>query len=147
MDPGSLAPLTDTRQRRLRPECSRSATCAHPVDTADVAALDGRFVAHVLAHLHDQLTGANGPRITPGTNLKWISPGILDPTTTPPRKRLLSWPRLHITIPTVTITQARQPVAQRRLPWAASPGRAFRIPASMLDRAHSDGGTITIDIH
>ena len=148
MDPGSRGPLVDTRLRRAAPGVFAIGNLVHPVDTADVAALDGRHVApHVLAHLHHQLSGANGPRITPGTNLKWISPGILDPTTTPPRKRLLSWPRLHITIPTVTITQNRQPVAQRRLPWPASPGRAFRIPASMLDHAHSDGGTITIDIH
>ena len=148
IDPGSLAPLTDTRQTTVAPGVFAIGNLAHPVDTADVAALDGRSVAtHVLAHLRHQLSGASGPRITPGTNLKWISPGILDPATTPPRKRLLCWPRLHITIPTVTITQNRQPVAQRRLPWPASPGRIFRIPASMLDHVHRDRGEITVDIH
>jgi thioredoxin reductase len=148
LDPASLAPLTDTRQATTQSGVFAIGNLAHPVDTADIAALDGRTVArHVLAHLHHETTGAGGPRITPGPNLKWVSPGILHPTTTPPRNRLLSWPRLHINIPTVTVAQDGLRISRRRIAWPASPGRVFRIPASMLAGTHSDGGTITVDIH
>jgi hypothetical protein len=120
----------------------------HPVDTADVAALDGRAVAqHVLAHLHGHPTAAAGPRILNGKHLKWVSPGILNPAFQPPRGRLLSWPQTHCNLPTVTITQDGRKLARRRLPWPASPGRAFRIPSSMLAAADSTGGTITIDLN
>ena len=63
----------------------------HPVDTADVAALDGRAVAqHVLAYLSGQRLDPAGPRprILPGKHLKWITPGVLNAAAEPPRRRL-----------------------------------------------------------
>jgi thioredoxin reductase len=147
IDPNMLGPLVDTRQATAMPGLFAIGNLVHPVDTADVAALDGRAVAqHVLAHLHGQPRAAAGPRILPGSRLKWISPGSLNPGVRPPRGRLLSWPHSHTNFPTVTVTQDGRRLARRRLPWPASPGRVFRIPSSMVARANSDGGAITIDI-
>ncbi len=120
----------------------------HPVDTADVAALDGRAVAkHVLRYLerdgHD--TADRGTRIEAGSGLKWITPSILIPGVQPARDRLLAWPHRQILMPTVTIRASGTRIARRRLPWPASPGRVFRIPTAILPTARY-GGTMTIDL-
>ena len=121
----------------------------HPVDTADVAALDGRAVANqVLAYLRNSSAhpGNAGPRILPGRRLKWITPGILWPDVNAPRNRLLAWPTTQTSLPTVAITQDSHRIARRRLPWPASPGRVFRIPTSLLKTIDPAGGPITIDL-
>jgi NADH dehydrogenase FAD-containing subunit len=147
IDPNTRGPLIDTRQATTTPGVFAIGNLTHPVDTADVAALDGRAVAqHVLAHLQGQANNTGGPRIKPGHHLKWVTPGILNPTAQPPRGRLLAWTQTHINLPTVTITQDRTTLARRRLPWPASPGRAFRIPASLLAKADGHGSTITIEL-
>lgn len=148
IDPHSHGPLVDTRQATATPGVFAIGNLVHPVDTADVAALDGRAVAeYVLAHLHGQPTAAAGARILPGKHLKWVSPGIFNPAAQPPRGRLLAWPQTHCNRPTVTITQGGRKLARRRLLWPASPGRVFRIPSSMLAAADGTGDTITIDLH
>lgn len=148
IDPNTRGPLIDTRQATTSPGVFAIGNITHPVDTADVAALDGQAVAHhVLAHLHGQPTATpSGPTIQPGQHLKWITPGILNPIAQPPRNRLLAWPQNHINLPTVTITQDGTKLARRRLPWPASPGRVFRIPSSLLANANRQGGAITIEL-
>ena len=50
IDPNTRGPLIDTRQATSNPGVFAIGNLTHPVDTADVAALDGRAVAqHVLA--------------------------------------------------------------------------------------------------
>jgi hypothetical protein len=78
--------------------------------------------------------------------LLWISPGRINPAVTPPRARLLSWPRHHIRVPTVTIRQDRTTLTRRRLPWPVSPGRVSRIPSSLLAGATAKNGPVTVDI-
>jgi thioredoxin reductase len=150
MDPRTRGPLIDTRQMTSRPGVFAIGNLNHPVDTADVAALDGRAVAdHVLAYLRDPTAGADRarPRILPGDRLRWITPGTLHPGVTAPSKRLLAWPTTHRTLPIISITQDNQPIARRRLPWPASPGRVFRIPTSLLHTIDPAGGPIRVDLH
>jgi glycerol-3-phosphate dehydrogenase len=148
IDPGSHGPVVDTRLATSIAGVFAIGNLTHPVDTADIAALDGRAVAdHVLAHL--RRPGAARPpsaAIVSGRQLKWIAPGALSSRSGPPGERLLSWPTDHITLPVVTVHQDGRRLARRRLPWSASPGRAFRIPASTLARADVAGGPITIDL-
>jgi thioredoxin reductase len=148
MHRGTLGPVVDSRQATSRPGVFAIGNLTHPVDTADVAALDGRAVAeHVLSHLerdgHDQ--AEHGTRIESGRGLKWITPSILVPGVEPPRGRLLAWPHRPILLPTVTIRDSGSTIARRRLPWPASPGRVFRIPTAILPTARC-GGTVTIDV-
>jgi hypothetical protein len=117
------------------------------VDTADVAALDGHAVVeHVLCWLNGGGETA-APRVSlkPGSALKWISPTVLIPGVQPPRARLLAWPYRLTAMPTVTVRQDGTTIARRRLPWPASPGRAFRIRAALIPTA-TGGGNITIDV-
>ncbi len=147
MNPGTRGPLVDSRQATSRPAVFAVGNLTHPVDTADVAAVDGRTVAeHVLSHLgraQEQLP-APGARIQAGPGLKWVTPSVLVPGIQPPRGRVLSWPIRHIRLPTVTVSQDGRELASRRLPWPASPGRVFRIPSNLLDAANPAGGAVTV---
>jgi thioredoxin reductase len=149
IDPATLGPLVDTTQATDTPGIFAIGNLVHPVDTADVAALDGRAVArHVLAYLQHgpDRSPRPRPRLMPGANLKWLTPGVLEQAADPPRSRLLAWPRRQIHLPTVTVTQRGDTIARRRLPWTASPGRVLRIPAEILRAADIHNGTITVDI-
>ncbi len=90
---------------------------------------------------------AGGVRLLAESPLRWISPGILPAdVTAPPRGRLLAWTDTLVRFPTVTVRQDGVVLARRRLPWAASPGRIFRIPAGVLSAADPAGGTITVSL-
>lgn len=149
IDPNTRGPVVDTRQATSRPGVFAIGNLNHPVDTADVAALDGRAVAHqVLAYLRNPSanTADQGPRILPGRGLKWVTPGLLHAGVSAPRRRLLSWPTTQTRFPTVVITQDTCQIARRRLPWPASPGRVFRIPTTLLNAVDPAGSSITIDL-
>ena len=78
MDPKTQGPLVDTASRTSRPGVFAIGNLLHPVDTADIAALDGRHVAEpVRAYLHGQTGPSDGIRILAEPPLRWISPGIL----------------------------------------------------------------------
>jgi thioredoxin reductase len=148
MHRGTLGPVVDSRQATSRPGVFAIGNLTHPVDTADVAALDGRAVAeHVLGCLdgggHDE--PGRGTRIESGSGVKWITPSVLVPGVEPPRGRLLAWPERLTLLPTVTIRDNGTTIARRRLPWPASPGRVFRIPTAILPNATGDGN-LTIDV-
>ena len=148
MDRRSLGPLVDTALRTSRPGVFAIGNLVHPVDTADAAALDGRHVAvHVLAHLNGRSGPAGGVRLLAEPPLRWVSPAILPAdVTAPPRGRLLAWTDTLVRFPTVTVRQDGVVLARRRLPWSASPGRIFRIPAAVVTAANPDGGTVTVSL-
>jgi pyruvate/2-oxoglutarate dehydrogenase complex dihydrolipoamide dehydrogenase (E3) component len=82
IDPNTCGPLIDTRQATSIPGVFAIGNLTHAVDTADVAALDGRAVAeHVLAELYGPTAAqaVPGPRILPGKSLRWITPGLTQP--------------------------------------------------------------------
>jgi thioredoxin reductase len=149
IDPNTRGPVVDTRQATSRPGVFAIGNLNHPVDTADVAALDGRAVANqVLTYLRNPSadTVDPGPRILPGRGLKWVTPGILHAGVSAPRSRLLTWPTTQTNLPTVAITQDNHQIARRRLPWPASPGRVFRIPTALLKTIDPARGPIKIDL-
>jgi thioredoxin reductase len=149
IDPGTKGPVVDTALRTSQQGVFAAGNVLHPVDTADIAALDGTFVAdRVQAHL-GRGTAARpiGIRIHAEAPFRWVSPNLLragDPA--PPRKRLLLWTDQLIRFPTVTVSQLGHVIATKRTPWPASPGRVFRIPSSVLDGVHPDRGAITIGV-
>jgi thioredoxin reductase len=148
IDRHSLGPVVDTALRTSRPGVFAIGNLVHPVDTADAAALDGRHVAdHVVAHLGGRPRSSGGVRLLAEPPLRWVSPAILCPgVAAPPRGRLLAWTDTLVRFPTVTVRQDGVVLARRRLPWAASPGRIFRIPASVVAAADPDGGTVTLSL-
>ncbi|MBI4942859.1 MAG: FAD-dependent oxidoreductase, partial [Actinobacteria bacterium] len=87
LDPVSRGPVVDTALRTSRPGVFAAGNLLHPVDTADVAALDGRHVAAaVRRHLASPAPAAAGNRLVPEAPLRWVAPQLLragDPA--PPR--------------------------------------------------------------
>ncbi|TQS31039.1 NAD(P)/FAD-dependent oxidoreductase [Microbispora sp. KK1-11] len=175
MDPGSRSPVVDNTLATSRPGVFAVGNLVHPVDTADVAALDGRHVVrHVLAYLsgHSGTTDSDttgsgttdsdttdsdatdsGTGRGPGIELRaeapfrWVSPGLVRPGAgAPPRRRILLWPDEHRAVARVVVTQDGREIARRTLPWPVSPGRVFRVPSSLLSGADPRGGPITISL-
>jgi len=148
MDRHSLGPVVDTALHTSKPGVFAIGNLVHPVDTADAAALDGRHVAaHVLAHLQGRSRPAGGVRLLAEPPLRWVSPAILPADgAAPPRGRLLAWTDTLVRLPTVTVRQDGVVLARRRLPWPASPGRIFRIPAALVAAANPDGGGVTVSL-
>jgi len=148
MDPRSRGPVVDTALRTGRPGVFAIGNLVHPVDTADVAALDGRHVAAaVRALLRGEAESPGGIRLLADAPLRWVSPGLLRPgDPAPARHRLLSWTDTLVRIPTVTARQDGTVLARRTLPWPASPGRVFRIPAGIVANSDPHGGPVSLAI-
>jgi hypothetical protein len=149
LDPATKGPLVDTALRTSQTGVFAAGNVLHPVDTADIAALDGTFVAD---QVNRYLSGAAGEpteglRLRPGPALRWLSPGLLragDPS--PPRGRLLAWTDHLVRYPRISVSQEGKVLTTKRLPWPASPGRVFRIPASVLSAVDPAGADVTVDI-
>ncbi len=146
LDRATRGPLVDGALGTSRPGVFAAGNLVHPVDTADVAALDGRHVAgQVVAFLDGGATTGPGLRLMAAPPLTWVTPGVVRPGgPSPPRGRLLAWTDRYVAMPRVVVTQDRRSTGSRRLPWPAAPGRVFRIPSGVLDRIDPAGGPVTI---
>lgn len=149
IDPGTLGPTVDTRLTTSRPGVFAIGNVLHPVDTADIAALDGRAVApYIVQHLAGEpITRRQLPevRLRAAAPLRWVAPQVLRPgVPPPPRGRLLLWTDEHRAVPTVVAEQDGAAIATARLPWPAAPGRVFRVPSSILDRVDGGRGPVTL---
>ncbi|AQT80032.1 pyridine nucleotide-disulfide oxidoreductase [Mycolicibacterium litorale] len=148
IDPGTLGPVVDTALRTSRAGVFAIGNLLHPVDTADIAALDGRHVAaQVLAHLDGDRPSQSGVAIRVAPPLRWIAPNIIRPGDPPPsRHRLLLWTDKLVRIPKVVARQDGQIIGAKVLPWPASPGRVFRVPSDILDGIDPGGQAVTISV-
>ena len=147
LDVGHLGPVVDAALRTSRPGVFAAGNLLHPVDTADVAALDGRHVAdQVVSFLAGDIAAPPGVRVRAQAPLRWVTPGIWRPGEAPPRGRLLSWVDEFRALPTVMVRQGDDVIGRRRLAWPAAPGRVFRIPAGVLDGVRPDGPGVTIGL-
>jgi thioredoxin reductase len=148
LDPGTRGPLTDTALRTSRPGMFAAGNLLHPVDTADVAALDGRHVAdQVVAWLAGSRPAESAVRLQARAPFRWVAPGLLRPgDPAPARSRLLLWTDEFVRVPRVTVTQGGRLIGGRRLPWPAAPGRVFRVPWSLLKAVDPAGGDVTLGL-
>lgn len=148
MDPVMHGPVVDMALRTSVPGVFAAGNLVHPVDTADVAALDGRHAADQIERsLVAGDDGATGVRVLPDAPLRWISPGLLrGGNPRPARGRLLAWVDTRVASPRVVVHQAGVTVTHRRLPWPAAPGRVLRIPSSVLEGVDPRGGDVRIGI-
>jgi hypothetical protein len=146
MDGGHRGPVVDTSLRTSVDGVFAAGNVLHPVDTADVAALDGRHVARqVVRHLDGGSSRWGGIRLKAQEPFAWVSPGVITtPAVDPPRSRVLLWSREFRAAPVVEVRQGGHLLARRRLPWPVSPGRVFRVPWSLVRSARSDEGDVVI---
>ena len=148
LDPGTRGPRVDAALRTSRAGVFAAGNVVHPVDTADVAALDGRHVAeHVRRWTDTHEPGPTGARIVATAPFRWVAPSLLAAGAgAPSRRRLLLWADDVRTVPRVVAHQDGREVGRRSLPWSAAPGRVFRVPWSLLDRADPRGGDVTVGL-
>ena len=148
-DPVTRGPTVDAALRTSRLGVFAAGNLVHPVDTADIAALDG---SHVAAAVRDWVTrglgtAGRGEPVLAGAGLTWVSPGWLDRSAgRPARGRLLAWPSVAAPVARVVVHQGGAEVARRILPWPASPGRVLRIPWSVLDSVVVGRGPVTVSL-
>ena len=145
---GHRGPLVDMALRTSAPGVFAAGNLLHPVDTADVAALDGR---HVATEVRRWLAGDSdrrpAVRIVTEEPFAWVAPGLLRPGDPPPsRGRLLLWGTEHRALPRVVVEQDGTVLARRRIPWPLAPGRIFRLPYGMVAAARADAGDVTIRV-
>ncbi|AXG82885.1 NAD(P)/FAD-dependent oxidoreductase [Streptomyces paludis] len=148
LDPGTKGPLVDTALRTSRPGVFAAGNLLHAVDTADIAALDGRHVArHVRLWLDGHQPHETAVPIVADEPFRWVAPGLLrvgDPA--PPRDRLLLWTERLVRVPRVTVRQDGRLLNRRVIPWPAAPGRVFRVPWNLLRNVDPKGGPIRIGL-
>ena len=152
LDPATLGPLVDTAMRTSRPGVFAAVNLVHPVDTADVAALDGKHVADQVSAWLDggdavDGTAVKGVRILADPPFRWVAPQILRPgDPAPPRGRLLLWTDELVNLPRVTVRQDGRLLASKTLAWPAAPGRMFRVPSHLLKGVSPTEGPIHIGL-
>ena len=148
IDPGHRGPLVDTALRTSAPGIFAVGNVLHPVDTADVAALDGRHVAgHVARFLQGGDAPGSGVRLRVESPFVWAAPGILRPTDgAPARNRIIAWADEFHAAPRVVVRQGSRTLSRRRLPWPLSPGRAFRVPWSLVSAFDRHGDDVVITL-
>lgn len=137
MDPGSRGPVVDTALRTSREGIFAAGNLLHPVDTADVAALDG---AHAARQVMRWLAGERAPEtaahVVADAPFTWVSPALVRTgDVAPARERVLLWSTEYRAFPRVVVRQGGRVLSSRTLPWPVSPGRVFRLPWSMIERA------------
>ena len=148
LDRGTLGPRVDMSLTTSRPGVFAIGNLLHPVDTADVAALDGRHVApYVRQFLGGQLPPGPGYELLVEAPFRWVAPQVVRPGgPAPSRSRLLVWcDELH-RFPTVRARQGSREIGSVRVPWPAAPGRVFRVPFGLLDGADPVGGAVTLGL-
>ncbi|MEV4284787.1 FAD-dependent oxidoreductase [Nonomuraea bangladeshensis] len=148
LDEGTRGPRVDTSLATSVPGVFAAGNLLHPVDTADVAALDGRHVAAaVLGHLAGEPAPGGGVPLVADAPLRWVAPQLVRPGGPPPsRGKLLLWSDAFRTLPRVTATQDGRVLGRARLPWPAAPGRVFRVPFSLVAGADPAGGPVRLSL-
>jgi thioredoxin reductase len=148
IDRGTRGPVVDGSLRTSRPGVFAAGNLIHPVETADVCALDGM---HVVPAVQRWLAGETlsdpSVSIVAEAPFMWVSPGSWRASASAPtRERLVLWGVEFRRNPRIVVTQDDAVISRYTSRWPLAPGRAFRVPAKVLDRVQPEGGTVTIGL-
>ncbi|MEU0567018.1 FAD-dependent oxidoreductase [Nonomuraea sp. NPDC005983] len=148
LDPGTLGPLVDSALRTDRPGVFAVGNLLHPVDTADIAAIDGSHVAaSVLRWLDGQGAPAEHVRLIADPPFRWVAPELFRPgDPAPARRRLLLWSDRYVPAPRIVLRQDGRVIARERVWWPMAPGRVFRVPAHILTAVDWRGGPVHVGV-
>jgi thioredoxin reductase len=148
IDPRHRGPVVDSALRTTADGVFGVGNLLHPVDTADVAALDGRHVAGpVRRYLDHGRPSRPAVRLRADPPFTWVSPGLIRPGDIPPTRGHASlWACEHRPFPRVAIRQGGRIIARRGLAWPVSPGRVFRVPWDLVSQADPDAGDVVIGL-
>jgi hypothetical protein len=148
IDAGTRGPLVDGSLRTSRPGVFAAGNLVHPVETADVCALDGLHVVPAVQRwLAGETLSETGVSIAAEAPFTWVSPGLWRASASAPtRERLVLWGVEFRRSPRIVVKQGGDVISRYTSRWPLAPGRAFRVPAKVLDRVHPDHGPVTIGL-
>ncbi|MCP9211047.1 NAD(P)/FAD-dependent oxidoreductase [Streptomyces sp. NEAU-Y11] len=146
LDHGTRGPAVDTGFRTAEPGVFAVGNLLHPVETADVAALDGRFAAGpVLRHLADAPWPADPLPVRVAAPLRWIAPNRIDPDgPRPPLERFTLRTAAFLTRPALTVRQDGRTLYRRRVLRTVAPARPLHLPTDWIVAADPYGGPVLI---
>jgi glycerol-3-phosphate dehydrogenase len=144
IDPGTVAPHVDARLRTSVPGVFAAGNLLHGAETADVCALDGRWVAESVAQwLSNPSWSAAGIAIQPIAPLRWTSPNAFAAGQERlPHGRLLVSSAVFAPKATVEARQTDTVLWSGRTNLV--PARTFAIRDGWSTRVDPDGGPVTI---
>lgn len=148
LDPGTRGPAADAEFRTGEPGVFAVGNLLPPVETADIAALDGRLAAGpVLRHLAGRPWTPGALPVRVEAPLLWVSPNRIAPDgPRPPRGRFTLRTTRFLTRPVLTVAQDGRTLHRGRLPRTVAPGRPFHVPADWIARADAHGGPVRITV-
>ncbi|MFF8912872.1 FAD-dependent oxidoreductase [Streptomyces sp. NPDC015032] len=148
LDPGTRGPAYDTAYRTTGAGVFAVGNLLHGVESADVAAAEGRAVAApVLRHLAAEAWPTDRPSIAVDSPLRWIAPNLVGPGADAPlrgRFSLRAARRLHA--PLLVVHQDGRVLHRQRLLLPVEPSRPFHLRADWLDRVDPRGAAVRIAV-
>ena len=129
LDRATTGPMIDSALATSVEGVFAAGNLVHPVETADVVALDGRHVARSVASFlrarPGQLEAPTRVEVLVEPPLRWIAPQRLAPGVAPSRGRFILHTTEFASRPTVTVNQGDNVVHRQRLAHTISPNRPF----------------------
>jgi thioredoxin reductase len=155
VDAASSAPVVDTALRTARPGLLCAGNLAHPVLTADAAALDAVVAASsAVAALRSPSAGPVGSAGSPsvgfelGDPLRWVAPGRVGADLAmPPRGRFVLWAGEHRRRPEVEVRQGGRLLWRDRSRRPLVPERPFEVPAGWVGEVRVPGPELVVTVH
>jgi thioredoxin reductase len=148
LDPLTRGPAVDAGLRTSRSGVFAAGNVLHGAETADVAALDGRHVAAVVArHLDGEEWPAARVPIHCEHPIGWIAPNAVSltspPGEAPPRERFLLRALEQLASPQIEIAQAERTLWSGRLR-RLGPGRSATLPVEWASAADPEDGELMV---
>ena len=154
LDPARVAPLVDTGLRTAVPGIVCAGNLAHPVLTADGAALDAPVAAaSALAALRvpgrSGAAGAQvaGTAVVAGAGVVRVAPGLVGADlVAPARGRLVVWPDVARRRPEVEVRQGGRLLWRSRLLRPLVPDRPYDLPAGWVGEVAVPGPDVVVAV-
>jgi pyruvate/2-oxoglutarate dehydrogenase complex dihydrolipoamide dehydrogenase (E3) component len=149
LDDGSLGPVVDTTLRTSVPGVFAAGNVVHPVETADVVAIDGRYVAESVARWlsGDRPPASSARRLVVQEPLRWVAPGCVAPTAPPPpRNRFILWTAQFVHRPTFVVVQDGRVLQVQRHRTPLVPNRPAYLSAQWWGEVDPRGGDVSIAV-
>ncbi|MEU5195631.1 FAD-dependent oxidoreductase [Streptomyces scabiei] len=151
LDPGTLGPAVGTDLSTSVPGVFAAGNLLHAVETADVAALDGRAVARgVLGHLAARGDTPPSRRLVPlrvSEPLAWVAPNLVSAVApAPPRGHFVLWSAAVIPSPVVTVVQDGRVLHRQKWSRTLLPGRPRYLAADWTTGVDDSGGPVRVRV-
>ncbi len=148
MDPGTRGPRTDTEGRTDVDGVFAVGNLVHPVETADVVAIEGgRLAEPVLRYLRGGGATGEAVELTAEPPLLWVAPNLVRPgDRSPARDRYLVWPSAFVEHPRFQVRQGDRVLGDYASRRVLVPNRPRGLPAGWQREVRADAGPVTVSV-